>query len=85
MHPNSIWVGLDTVGKLRKAIQHNWSRLKIHPESTGIVETSQRPHSGAATPSVGLLAHIMRWSPLGARPGVLHAPNPYIMISSRHH
>src|SRR5438132_10628445 len=24
------------------------------------------------------------WSPLGARPGVLHAPNPYLFSSRRH-
>jgi hypothetical protein len=39
---------------------------------------------GAATPSFGLLGHVSCWSPLGVRPGVLHASKPYF-ISTRHH
>ena len=38
---------------------------------------------GAASPSFGPLGRVSCWSPLGARPGVLHAPNPYL-FSSRH-
>src|SRR5579859_7174170 len=39
---------------------------------------------GAAPPSFGPLGRVSCWSPLGARPGVLHAPNLYL-FSSRHY
>src|SRR5438132_10143979 len=39
---------------------------------------------GAAPPSFGPLGPVSCWSPLGARPGVLHAPNPYLFGSHRH-
>src|SRR5437763_2681537 len=41
-------------------------------------------YQGAASPSFGPLGRVSCWSPLGARPGVLHAPNPYL-FSSHHH
>jgi hypothetical protein len=38
--------GLDIVGKIKRlSNQPNWFHLKIHPESTGIVETIQRSDS----------------------------------------
>jgi hypothetical protein len=43
MHPDSNCYGLDMVGKIRRlSNQSNWFHLKIHPESTGIVETIKR-------------------------------------------
>jgi hypothetical protein len=40
MHPDSYYIGLDMVGNIKRlSNQPNWSHLKIHPESTGIVET----------------------------------------------
>jgi hypothetical protein len=45
-HPDSYCDGLDMVGKIRRlSNQPNWFHLKIHPESTGIVETIQRSDS----------------------------------------
>jgi hypothetical protein len=42
MHPDSECDGLDMVGKIKRlSNQPNWFHLKIHPESTGIVETIQ--------------------------------------------
>ena len=42
MHLNSDCDGLDMVVKItRLSNQPNWFHPKIHPESTGIVETSQ--------------------------------------------
>src|SRR5438132_3668529 len=43
-----------------------------------------RIYQGAAPPSFGPLGLVSCWSPLGARPGVLHAPNPYLFSSRRH-
>jgi hypothetical protein len=46
MHPVSDCDGLDMVGKItRLSNQLNWFHPKIHLESTGIVETSQRSDS----------------------------------------
>jgi hypothetical protein len=46
MHPDSDCDGLDMVGNIRRlSNQPNWFHLKIHPESTGIVETIQRSDS----------------------------------------
>jgi hypothetical protein len=46
MHPDSDCDGLDMVGKIRRLYnQPNWFHPKIHPESTGIVETSQSSDS----------------------------------------
>jgi hypothetical protein len=46
MHPDSDCDGLDMVGKIRRlSNQPNWFHLKIHLESTGIVETIQRSDS----------------------------------------
>src|SRR6266498_2245560 len=39
---------------------------------------------GVAPPSFGPLGLVSCWSPLGARPGVLNAPNPYLFSSRRH-
>jgi hypothetical protein len=40
MHPDSDYDGLDMVGMIRRlSNQSNWFHLKIHQESTGIVET----------------------------------------------
>jgi hypothetical protein len=42
MHLDSDCDGLDRVGKIRiLSNQPNWFHLKIHPESTGIIETIQ--------------------------------------------
>jgi hypothetical protein len=59
MHPNSDCDGLDMVGKIRRlSNQPNLFHIKIHPESTGIVETIL--HSD----SVLVLRHRLlgRWS-----------------------
>jgi hypothetical protein len=46
MHPDSDCDGIDMVGKIRRlSNQPNWFHLKIHLESTGIVETIQRSDS----------------------------------------
>jgi hypothetical protein len=46
MHPDSDCDGLDMVGKItRLSNQPNWFDPKIHPVSTGIVETRQRSDS----------------------------------------
>jgi hypothetical protein len=43
MHPDSDCDGLDMVGKITRLYnQPNWFHPKSHPESMGIVETSQR-------------------------------------------
>ena len=47
-------------------------------------KSASRICQGAASPSFGPLGRVSCWSPLGARPGVLHAPNPYL-FSSHHH
>jgi hypothetical protein len=46
MHLDSNCDGLDMVGKIRRlSNQSNWFHPKIRPESTGIIETSQRSDS----------------------------------------
>jgi hypothetical protein len=46
MHPDSDCDGLDMVGKIKRlSNQPYWFHPKIHPESTGSVETSQRSDS----------------------------------------
>jgi hypothetical protein len=46
MHPDSHCDRLDMVGNIRRLCnQPNWFYPKIHPESTEIVETSQRSDS----------------------------------------
>jgi hypothetical protein len=46
MHPDSDCDGLDMVVKIKRlSNQPNWFHLKIHPESTGIIETIQRSDS----------------------------------------
>src|SRR5436189_1129018 len=47
-------------------------------------KSASRICQGAASPSFGPLGRVSCWSPLGARPGVLHAPNPYLFSSHRH-
>src|SRR5438045_5088995 len=47
-------------------------------------KSASRICQGAASPSFGPLGRVSCWSPLGARPGVLHAPNPYLFSSRRH-
>jgi hypothetical protein len=86
MHPDSDCNGLDMVGNIKRlSNQPNWFHLKIHPESTGIVETIQfRFCFGAATPSVGPLGRVSRRSPLGASPGVMHALILCLFSSRRH-
>jgi hypothetical protein len=46
MHPDSNCNGLDMVGNIKRlSNQPNWFHPKIHPESTGIVESIQRSDS----------------------------------------
>jgi hypothetical protein len=46
MHPDSDCDRLDMVGNIKRlSNQPNWFHPKIHPESTGIVETIQRSNS----------------------------------------
>jgi hypothetical protein len=81
MHPNSDCDGFDMVGKIRRlSNQPNWFLPKIHPESTGIVETSQ------CSDSVLVLRHRLlgRRSPFEASPGVTHALILYLFSSRRH-
>ena len=47
-------------------------------------KSASRICQGAASPSFGPLGRVSCWSPLGARPGVLHAPNPYLFSSRCH-
>jgi hypothetical protein len=59
MHPYSDCDGLDMVGKIhRLSNQPNWFHPKIHPKSTGIIETIQR------SDSVLVLRHrlLVRWA-----------------------
>jgi hypothetical protein len=73
MHPDSDCNGLDMVGKVRRlSNQPNWFHPKIQPESTEIVETSQRSDSVLVLRH-RLLGRVSRRSPLGARLGVTHA------------
>jgi hypothetical protein len=56
------------VGKItRLSNQPNWFHTKIHPESMGIVETSQRSDSVLVLRH-RLLGRVSRRSPLGASP-----------------
>jgi hypothetical protein len=46
MHLDSVCDRLDMAGKItRLSNQPNWFHPKVHPESMGIVETSQRSDS----------------------------------------
>jgi hypothetical protein len=84
MHPDSDCDGLDMVGKItRLSNQLNWFHPKIHPESTVIVETSQRSDSVLVLRH-RLLGRVSRRSPLGASPGVTHALILYLFSSRRH-
>jgi hypothetical protein len=72
------------VGKIRRlSNQPNWFHPKIRPESMGIVETSQRSDSVLVLRH-RLLGRVSRRSPLGARPGVMHALILYLFSSRRH-
>jgi hypothetical protein len=84
MHPDSDCDGLDMVGKIRRlSNQPNWFHSKIRPESTGIVETSQRSDSVLVLRH-RLLGRVSRRSPLGTSPGVTHALILYLFSSCRH-
>jgi hypothetical protein len=59
MYPDSDCDGLDMVGNItRLSNQPNWFHPKIHPESTGIIETIKR------SDSVLVLRHrlLSRWA-----------------------
>jgi hypothetical protein len=50
-----------------------------------IIDTSGRSESvRVLSLSVGLLARVPCWNPLGLRPGDLHAPNSFLFSSHRH-
>jgi hypothetical protein len=84
MHPDSDCNGLDMVGKIRRSSnQPNWFHPKIRPESTGIVETSQRSDSVLVLRH-RLLGCVSHRSPLGASPWVMHALILYLFSSCRH-
>jgi hypothetical protein len=84
MHPDSDCNGLNMVGKIRRlSNQPNWFHLKIHPESTGIVEIIQCSDSVLVLQH-RLLGRASRRSPLGASPGVTHALILYLFSSCRH-
>jgi hypothetical protein len=73
MHPDSDCNGLDMVGKIKRlSNQPNWFHPKIHPESTGIVESIQGSDSVLVLRH-RLLGRVLRRRPLGASPGVTHA------------
>jgi hypothetical protein len=75
-----------------------WLKLEFHRASNGTGPTSKfllfdgnRRHEwasricqGVVSPSVGPLARVPCWSPLGLRQGDLHAPNS-LLFSSCHH
>jgi hypothetical protein len=88
MHPDSDCDELDMVGNIRRlSNQSNWFQLKMHPESTGIVEIIQHSDSVLvlhATPSVGSLGRVSRRCPLGVSPGVTHALILYLFSSRCH-
>jgi hypothetical protein len=70
------------VGKIKRlSNQPNWSHLKIHPESTRIIETIQR--ESALVVRHRLLRRVSHWSPLGVRPGVTHTLMLYLISSNR--
>jgi hypothetical protein len=84
MHPDSDCDGLDMVGKIKRlSNQPNWFHPKIHPESTGIVETIQCSDSVLVLRH-RLLGHVSCRSPLGASPGVMHTLILYLFSSHRH-
>jgi hypothetical protein len=45
---------------------------------------ASRIYHGAVSPSVGPLARVPCWNPLGLRPGDLYAPNFFLFSSHRH-
>src|SRR5438105_15297521 len=47
-------------------------------------KSASRICQGAVSLSFGPLGRVSCWSPSGARPGVLHAPNPYLFSSRRY-
>jgi hypothetical protein len=84
MHLDSNCDGLDMVGKIRRlSNQPNWFHPKIRPESTGIVETSQRSDSVLVLRH-RLLGRVSRQGLLGASPGVTHVLILYLFRSRRH-
>jgi hypothetical protein len=84
MHPDSDCDGLDMVGKIRiLSNQPNWFHLKIHLESTGIVETIRHSDSILVLRH-HMLGRVSRRRPLGASPGVTHALIHYLFSRRRH-
>jgi hypothetical protein len=82
MHPDSDCDRLDMVGKIRRlSNQPNWFHLKIHPESTGIVETIQRPDSVLVLRHC-LLGRVSRRSPF-VTPGFQGHQDPGANIITR--
>jgi hypothetical protein len=70
------------VGKIKRlSNQPNWSHLKFIRSQR---ESLKQFCFGAATPSVGPLARVLRRSPLGARQGVTHSLILYLFSSHRH-
>jgi hypothetical protein len=84
MHPDSDCNGHDMVVKIKRSSnQPNWFHLKIHPESTGIVETIQHSDSVLVLRH-RLLGRVSRRSPLGMSPGVTHTLILYLFSSHCH-
>jgi hypothetical protein len=84
MHPDSDCDELDMVGKIKRlSNQPNWFHRKIHPKSTGIVETIQRSDYVLVLRH-RLLGRVSRRSPLGASSGVTHALILYLFSSHCH-
>jgi hypothetical protein len=85
-HPDSDCDGLDMDGKIRiLSNQPDWSHLKIHPESTGIVEQiSAQSLFWCCDPVCWSLDSVSCWSPLGVPLGVVHTPYLYLNISHYH-
>jgi hypothetical protein len=54
--------------------QPNDARVNMNHQ----IKCTSRICLGATPPSFGLLARVSYWSPLGVRPGILHAPKYFI-------
>ena len=74
------------VGKLtRRPFQRHRSHLRIRPDASRIAKTNRvRVSVPVLRHHKALLGRVSCWSPLGLRPGVLHAPNSYLFSSRRH-
>jgi hypothetical protein len=76
MHPDSDCDRLGMVGKItRLSNQPNWFHPKIHPESTGIVEISQRSDS---------VGPCIASEPIRGESRATHALILYLFSSRRH-